>query len=417
MVRKEMNDLKVNKYILGSLDDIAWLFNIRGNDIPKNPVVMSYAMISLEKAFLFLRKDQLDFETQENLKINNVEVFDYEEISKIVNSLDQNSVVYIDSNKINHFIYTKIPKECVIIEGINLTTKLKAIKNEIELKNLINCQTRDGVATVKFIYWLKNNIGKEEITEMSADEKLEFFRNEQEYFVSPSFDTIAGYGDHAAMMHYKATIDNQYVLKEKGMFLIDSGGQYFDGTTDITRTIVLGDLTDEEKRDFTLVLKAHIGLCSAKFLYGATGSNLDILARYPLWKEGIDYKCGTGHGVGYFLNVHEGPHGFSQVPNTVKLEKNMIITVEPGIYRENKHGIRIENTVVVVEDSETEFGQFLKFNTISYCPIDLDAICIEMLDENEKKWLNNYHKEVYERLSPFLDENIKLWLKNNTKEI
>lgn len=417
MVRKEMKESKVDNYILGSLDDIAWLFNIRGSDIPKNPVVMSYALITFDKARIFLQKEKLGNDTFENLKNNNVEIFNYDEMGEEIENLDQNSYVYIDPNKLNHYIYNKIPKSCVVIEKTNITTNLKAVKNEVELNNLINCQTRDGVAMVKFIYWLKNNVGKEKITEISADKKLEAFRSEQEYFVSPSFDTIAGYMDHAAMMHYKATEENQYELKNKGLLLVDSGGQYFDGTTDITRTIVLGDLTEEEKRDFTLVLKSHIGLCSAKFLYGTTGSNLDILARYPLWKEGIDYKCGTGHGIGYFLNVHEGPQGFSQVPSSVKLEKNMVTTVEPGIYRENKHGIRTENTVVIVDDSETEFGQFLKFRTISYCPIDLDGIYVEMLETDEKIWLNDYHKEVYKRLSPFLDEETKEWLKENTKEI
>lgn len=417
LVREKMNKKKANCYVLGSLDDIAWLFNIRGNDVPNNPVVMAFAMITNNKAFLFVEKSKLDESSSHALVSNGVDIYDYERIVDETKKINKESIVFIDTNKVNRMLYKAIPTECKIVEGTNITTELKAIKNDVEVENLIKCQERDGVAMVNFMYWLEKSLDKETITEISASDKLEQFRSEQENFVSISFDSIAGYKDHAAMMHYKATEEIQYTLRNEGMFLIDSGGQYLDGTTDITRTIILGDLTDQEKKDFTLVLKGHISLCQAKFLYGATGSNLDILARYPMWKEGIDYKCGTGHGVGYFLSVHEGPQNFSQVPNKTKLEKGMVITVEPGIYREGQHGIRTENTVVVREDEKTEFGQFLRFETISYCPIELDGICVEMLDEQEKRWLNEYHKVVYTKLSPHLTEDIREWFKGKTRKI
>ncbi len=417
LVRDKMKKKKADCYILGSLDDIAWLFNIRGSDVPNNPVVMAYGIVTQDEASLFIRKDQLTNSTIEAQAENGVDIFEYEEIIDEVKKIDEESIVFIDSNKINRWLYKAIPSQCKVFEGTNITTELKAIKNDAEIENLIKCQIRDGVAMVNFLYWLENSLDNEKITEISASDKLTQFRSQQENYKGISFDTIAGYKDHAAMMHYKATKETEYTLENKGMFLIDSGGQYLDGTTDITRTIVLGDITEEEIRDFTLVLKGHISLCQAKFLYGATGSNLDILARYPRWKHGIDYKCGTGHGVGYFLNVHEGPQNFSQVPNNTKLEKNMIITVEPGIYKEGKYGIRTENTVVVKEDEKTEFGQFLKFETISYCPIDIDGINVDMLEEKEKSWLNEYHKEVYNKLSPHLADETKAWLKIKTKNL
>ena len=252
---------------------------------------------------------------------------------------------------------------------------------------------------------------------MSAQDKLLEFRKEQEGFIEPSFGTISAYRENAAMMHYSASENSNAEIKKEGLYLVDSGGQYYDGTTDITRTMVMGPITDEEKRDFTLTLKAHINLGNARFLYGATGHSLDVLARYPLWQEGIDYKCGTGHGVGFLLNVHEGPHGFAMVSNTVVLEKGMIITIEPGVYKEGSHGIRIENVVVVEEDIKTDSGQFMKFDTISFVPIDLEGIDVSLLSESERLWLNEYHKEVYNNLSSHLTEEEKAWLKEETKNI
>lgn len=417
-VREEMAKKGADYFLLGSLDDIAWLYNIRGRDIACNPVVISYALISKDEAWWFVDGDKLDDEVKSHLEENGIAIDEYDRVIDYVKDIKKGSKVFLDPARINRWLYKGIPEECEIVEGTNITSQLKGIKNSTEIENQKNAYIKDGVALVKFLYWLDNNVGKINITEVSAAEKLEEFRKEQEGFIEPSFDTIAAYKENAAMMHYKAEEGkSNYDLKKEGMFLIDSGGQYLDGTTDITRTIVLGDITQEEKRDFTLTLKGHINLIGARFLYGATGSNLDVLARYPLWQEGIDYKSGTGHGIGFLLNVHEGPHRISPIPNNVRLEKGMVVTIEPGVYRAGKYGIRIENVAVVVEDIETDSGQFMKFETISYCPIDLEAVDVEMLTDKERKWLNDYHKEVYEKLSPFLNEEEKEWLKNKTRRV
>lgn len=417
-VREEMAKKGADYFLLGSLDDIAWLYNIRGRDIACNPVVISYALISKDEAWWFVDGDKLDDEVKSHLEENGIAIDEYDRVIDYVKDIKKGSKVFLDPARINRWLYKGIPEECEIVEGTNITSQLKGIKNSTEIENQKNAYIKDGVALVKFLYWLDNNVGKINITEVSAAEKLEEFRKEQEGFIEPSFDTIAAYKENAAMMHYKAEEGkSNYDLKKEGMFLIDSGGQYLDGTTDITRTIVLGDITQEEKRDFTLTLKGHINLIDARFLYGATGSNLDVLARYPLWQEGIDYKSGTGHGIGFLLNVHEGPHRISPIPNNVRLEKGMVVTIEPGVYRAGKYGIRIENVAVVVEDIETDSGQFMKFETISYCPIDLEAVDVEMLTDKERKWLNDYHEKVYQKLSPFLNEEEKEWLKNKTRRV
>ncbi|MBU5590695.1 aminopeptidase P family protein [Clostridium sp. MSJ-4] len=416
-VRGSMREKGATAYFISSLDDIAWLFNLRGQDVANNPVFLSYSLITLEKAILFVDKNKVKDLDLSDFNKDNIEVIDYNEVQSVVNYLNNHDKVLMDAEKTNIYMYKIIESKSKTLLEDNITSKFKAIKNPIEIKNLKHCQIKDGVAMVNFIHWLKNNIGKEEITEISATEALEDFRAQQENFIEPSFDTIAAYKEHGAMMHYKATKEKEHSLKAEGFFLVDSGGQYLDGTTDITRTIVMGNLTEEEKRDFTLVLKGHIGLSNAIFLYGTTGSNLDILARKPMWDRFIDYKSGTGHGVGFLLNVHEGPHRISTIPNNVRLELGMIITNEPGIYREGKHGIRTENTLLVVEKGETEFGKFFGFETISYCPIDLEAIEVELLTEEERNWVNQYHSMVYEKLSPHLKEEQKQWLYSVTKAI
>lgn len=416
-VRAEMDKQGALYYLLSSLDDIAWLFNLRGNDIVNNPVFISFALISKDRAELFIDRRKVSQEVRDELLNNGVYVEEYERINDKLASLKKGDRILLDPRRVNIALYNAICKEAQIINGDNITTKLKSIKNDIEIRNLRNCQVRDGVAMVKFLYWLERNLASGEVTEISASDMLEKYRSEQEYYKGLSFDTIAGYKDHAAMMHYKAVPETQYKLKNEGMYLVDSGGQYLDGTTDITRTIVLGKLSEEEKRDFTLVLKGHIALASIKFLYGATGSSLDVLARQPIWEMGIDYKCGTGHGVGYMLNVHEGPQSISPRPNNVVLEAGMIITNEPGIYKEGKYGIRTENMMLVVQDEKTEFGQFMKFESLSYCPIDIDGIDVSMLSQREKQWLNCYHRKVYELLSPHLNEEEREWLKKETREI
>lgn len=417
LVRDEMEKKDVHNYILASLDDIAWLFNIRGGDVNNNPVTISYAVITKDKSYLFIDRSKLSGEVLEYLKANNIEVREYDEIFKVIGEFNNGEGVYISPSRLNTKVFMSIPNGCKLKEGRDITTDLKAIKNETELENLRNCHRRDSAAMVNFLHWIDKNVGKEEITEISADEKLLEFRKQQDLFIGRSFDSIAGYKDHAAMMHYKATETSKYKLEERGLFLIDSGGQYMDGTTDITRTIVLGELTDEEKFHFTLVAKGHLALNNLKFLYGSTGSKLEMVARYPLWQHGIDYKCGTGHGVGFLLNVHEGPHGFSMRPNNVPFERGMILTNEPGVYMEGKHGIRTENTMIVQEWKNTESGRFLEFEVISLVPIDLRGIDKNLLSGEEVQWLNDYHKKVYDNIAPLVDEEVREWLKEATKAI
>lgn len=412
-VRKYMKKNEVQNYLLTSLDDIAWLFNIRGNDILFNPVALSYAIITENEAKFYIKKTKVNDEVQSALKEQEVDIYEYNEIEEHVKQLNGNTL--IDPAKVNAKLYSLL--SCTIIEKLNITTNLKAIKNEIEIANFENAHIKDGVAMVKFIKYLKDNIGKEKITEISASKKLSELRSQGELAKGDSFGTIAGYKEHAAMMHYSATPESDYELKPQGLFLVDSGGQYLDGTTDITRTFVLGKITEEEKRDFTLVLKGHINLAKAKFLKGSTGCNLDVLARGPLWQYGLDYKCGTGHGIGFFLNVHEGPQGIRPNGNTVPLELGMMLTNEPGVYKEGKFGIRTENVMVVVKDEINDCGEFYKFDTISYCPIDLNGVKVELLNDDEKEWLNNYHKKVYDKLSPYLNKEEKELLKIETREI
>lgn len=415
-VREEMKKKGSSSYVISCLDDIAWLLNIRAHDVSNYPVVISYFMIKEDSNILYIDRNKLTKEIEEELLRDGIIVKDYEEVLDDVKTI-KNQTVFIDPAKTNVWIYNAIDSSNNIVEKRNITTYMKAVKSEVELQNYENCQLKDGVAMVKFMKWLKDNIGKEYIDELSAAEKLENFRKEQDLFIETSFTSISAYKANAAMMHYAPTKENKAVLEPRGMYLIDSGGQYFDGTTDITRTIALGSLSQEERKDFTLVLKGHIGLSQAKFLYGTTGSNLDILARKPMWDNGIDYKCGTGHGVGFLLSVHEGPHSISTVPNTVKLEEGMVVTNEPGIYKEGKHGIRTENVLVVKEFMTTEHGRFMKFEPITYCPIDIDAIDKEFLTDTEKTWLNEYHKLVYDKLSSNLDDETREWLQKYTKEI
>ncbi len=415
-VRKNLKEKNADYFILSSLDDIAWLCNIRGNDIKFNPISLSYVIVGMDNSKIYIDGNKVDSETKDKLKSEGFEVKGYNDIEYDVKLIK--GTVIIDSNKLNAKIFTELSKEVKVIREVNITTKLKAVKNEVEIANWEVSQVRDGVAMVRFIKWLKDNIGKEKITEISASEKLTALRAEGENYKGDSFATIAGYKEHAAMMHYSATKNSDYELKPEGMFLVDSGAQYLDGTTDITRTFILGSISEEEKRDYTLVLQGHIALASAKFLRGTTGINLDVLARRPLWNYGIDYKCGTGHGVGFFLNVHEGPQGIRPEGNSVALEPGMVVTNEPGVYKEGKHGIRTENTLIVEKDLVSEeFGEFYKFRTMSYCPIDLEGVNVEMLSLQEKTWLNDYHKMVFEKLSPYLNEEEKEFLKNQTREV
>lgn len=415
-IREEMEEGDL--FLITKLDEVAWTFNIRGSDVEYNPVAVSYGVITDDEATLFIDDDKVPEEVKEDLLDDDIVLKGYEKIEEYINDLDQGEKIILDHKNTNKWIFDLIPETVEKIEeNPSITQNLKAVKNETEIEDYKECQVRDGVAMVRFLHWLENHVGSEEITEITTEKKVEEFRSEQENFVGPSFDPIAAYKDHAPMMHYSADEESDYELEEESFYLLDSGGHYFDGTTDITRTVALGDLSEKQKRDFTLVLKGHINLATARFLKGSRGANLDVLARKPMWDEHIDYKCGTGHGVGYFLNVHEGPQNISNNVHDVKLKEGMVLTNEPGIYREAEWGIRTENTLLVVKDEETEFGEFLKFETISLCPIDLDAVEPSMLTEDEKEWLNEYHEEVYQKLSPRLDEERREWLKEKTRKI
>ena len=421
-VRESMKEKNANIHVITTLDDIAWLFNIRGGDVKFNPVVLSYALITLDKVYLFVDENKLNEEILNELSKENVEIKPYNDIYEFIKTLDKNDKILLDSTKINYAILNNIPSEVEKVDEFNPTMFMKAQKNPIELENIRNSHVKDGVAFTKFMYWLKNNVGKIEISELSASKKLEDLRREQEGFIEPSFGTIAGYRDHAAMMHYSATKESDAKLEASDLFLIDSGGQYFDGTTDITRTIALGKINDELKKHFTAVARGMINLSMAKFLYGVRGYNLDILARRPMWNMGIDYKCGTGHGIGFLLNVHEAPNGFRWriIPDrfdSAVLEEGMVTTNEPGIYVEGSHGIRTENELVVRKAEKNEYGQFMEFEVVTLAPIDLDAIDPEEMNKEEKAYLNWYHELVYNKVSPFLTEDEKAWLKEYTKAI
>ena len=420
-VRTKMQKEGADIHILSSLYDIAWLLNLRGGDIDHVPVFLSFVSIEKEQILLFVNSQILDKEVQDYLEKNHVTIRPYEDIYTYAQSL-QKVKVLISAEETNYRIAECIREHAEVLEGENPSLMLKAVKNEIELKNTREAHLKDAVAVTKFMYWLKTNIGKMEISEISASDYLEERRKEQEHYLDLSFDTISAYGPHGAMMHYSATKESNAVLKPEGFLLVDSGGHYLEGTTDITRTFALGALTDEEKQHFTAVCRSNMNLANAKFLYGCCGINLDILARGPLWDLGIDYRCGTGHGVGHILNVHEGPNGFRWkiVPernDSGKLEEGMITTDEPGVYIEGKYGIRTENELICVKDEKNEYGQFMRFENITYVPIDLDAILPEEMSAKERRELNEYHQMVYEKVSPSLtDEEIE-WLKTYTRPI
>lgn len=416
-VRELMKEKGTDYYLLPSLDDICWLFNMRGNDIPYNPYVTAYAVIGATKAWLFVDSRKIDGPVRRELENDGVILREYGEIAAFLNTLKGTDAVAYDPQKANCFLCNSIAPAARQIEADNLTTLLKAVKNPVEIENIKDSYIKDGVALVRLFKWLGEHVGRKEITEYDVAEKAEQLRSELPLFVELSFGSICAYGENAAMMHYMPNKETAAVLKNKNFFLIDSGSHFYNGTTDITRTVSCGALTEEQKRDFTLVLKAVVAMSSTKFLYGATGSNLDVLARRPLWEAGLDYKCGSGHGVGYFSNVHEEPQRFAQAQNDIRLEKGMTITIEPGIYKEGRHGIRTENTLLVVEDEKTEDGQFMRFETLCYVPIDRSAIVPEMLTDFERQWLNDYHRQVYDKLSPHLDDEHKQWLKEQTRAI
>lgn len=421
-VRAKMAEEGADVHILTSLCDIAWLLNIRGGDIQSVPVVLSYLVLTKDQCIWFLQEEVVDDAIRAYLNENHIETRPYDAIYTYVPTIPESAVVLMNKSGVNYRICNELNKNIQVINKPNPTELMKAVKNPVEVDNTRLAHVKDGVAVTKFMYWLKTNIGKIPMTEISASDYLEARRREQENFIDLSFTTISAYGANAAMMHYSATPESNTVLKPESFLLVDSGGHYYEGTTDITRTFVLGPISDEMKQHFTAVCRSNMKLANAKFLYGACGLNLDILARGPLWDMGIDYKCGTGHGVGYILNVHEGPNGFRWkiVPerhDSGVLEEGMITTDEPGVYLEGKYGIRTENELVCRKAEKNEYGQFMEFENITYAPIDLDGIDPEQMSPREKQMLNDYHKKVYEVLSPYMTEEENEWLKKYTRAI
>ena len=421
-VRAEMEKEGADVHILTTLYDIAWLLNVRGNDIAYVPVVLSYLALTEDECIWFVQEDALTNEVKSYLSDNQIITKEYEAIYDYAAELSGDTAVWMSLSETNYRICSSLDKEIRVIDKANPTFVMKAMKNPVEVDNTRAAHVKDGVAFTKFMYWLKNNIGKIPMTELSASDYLEQRRREQENFIELSFGTICAYGENAAMMHYSASEESNAELKAEGFLLVDSGGHYYEGTTDITRTMALGPITDEMKLHFTTVCRSNLNLANAKFLHGCRGLNLDILARGPLWDLGIDYKCGTGHGVGYVLNVHEGPNGFrwrvvAERNDSGVLEEGMITTDEPGVYLEGKYGIRIENELVCKKAEKNEYGQFMEFENITFAPIDLDAIDPEEMTKREKKMLNDYHKMVYETLSPYMTDEENEWLKHYTRAI
>jgi len=417
LLRAEMKKARANVFVMSALDDIAWLFNIRGNDVDYNPVVIAYATVDENNATLFVAPEKLTAQTKSYLENEGVTVSDYLNIYDSLNGISPSKAVLIDGAKFNQSLFETIPAGCVIRNSMSPVFKLKSIKNETEIAGYRRAMVKDGVALTRFFKWLEENVSAGELTEFSINKKLYEFRSQQENFIGESFGTIAGYGAHGAIVHYSATEESASALKPEGVFLLDSGGQYLDGTTDITRTISLGKPTEDQKRDFTLVLKGHIALSTAVFPTGTRGSQLDILARKAMWDLGINYGHGTGHGVGHFLNVHEGPQSIRMDENPVTLQLGMFMSNEPGLYRTNQYGIRTENLILVVPAMKTEFGEYLKFETLTLFPIDRNLIDIIMITEEEEAWIDQYHKKVYDNLSPLLNEEEKLWLQEKCKPI
>jgi len=420
IVRAEMERLKVDHHLIASLDDIAWLLNLRGTDILYNPLFVSYVLISMNTVTLFINPAKVSPSLKTTLEAEGITLNGYTDIAKVLSGIAKGEKLLIATSKVNQAIADAIPSGVKIIEGTNITTALKAIKNGTEITNLRKTMEYDGVALVKFFHWLGNAIGKETITELSAAEKIRQYRSEQPNFMGLSFGSIAGYAGHGAIVHYNPSPETDVELKPEGLFLLDSGGQYLSGTTDVTRTVALSTPNEEEKRDFTLALKGTIDLSDAIFPVGTRGYQLDALARIALWKQGINYGHGTGHGVGFFLNVHEGPQSIN--PNAAGpavnvMEVGMVTSVEPAMYREGKHGIRTENLVLCVAGDQTTYGSFLKFETLTLCPIDRTIIDTQLLTADELKWLNDYHAMVYTRLSAYLSGAELEWLKQKTKPL
>ena len=423
-VRSQMNEANATALVLSKLDDIMWLFNIRGKDVECNPVAFSFAIVTMDEAYLFVGEQAVTGKLLKKMQADNVSIIPYQSFLTNVKTMNLGNKIWLCENSTPYSVYKCFEEDCLYIQA-NPTEKLKAIKNETELNNIREYYLQDSVAVTKFIYRMKKERERisqgKTVTEYDAMLLMDSIREEIPGFLDKSFTTISAYGENAAMMHYEATKENCASIKNEGMLLVDSGGQYLGATTDVTRTIAMGSVTAEMKMHFTKVADGMLSLANAKFMYGCTGRNLDILARLPLWQIGVDYKCGTGHGVGYILNVHEGPQNiryrYIEGVKEAILEEGMLVTDEPGVYMEGNYGIRTENVLLVQKDFENSDGQFMKFEMLTFVPIDLELIDGNYLDERTKDYLNEYHRQVYEKVSPYLEEEERNWLKENTKNV
>lgn len=414
-IRKSLRELHADGMLVSALDDIAWTLNLRGTDVHCNPVFVSYLLIESDKVSLFVDDNKLSSEVKQYLQDNQVSLYNYNKVEKCLESYSEYNIL-LDGDETSCYLWKAVKCQEIVAAGSPIPA-MKAVKNKAEIEGYRSAMLKDGVAMVKFLKWLKPAVEAGGQTEISIDKKLTSLRAEQKLFRDISFDTIAGYAQHGAIVHYEATPETDVVLKPEGLILIDSGAQYQDGTTDITRTIALGPVSEEMKHIYTLVLKAHIQLELVKFPDGASGTQLDAVGRECMWREGYNFLHGTGHGVGSYLCVHEGPHQIRMEWMPTPLRAGMTLTDEPGLYLAGKFGVRIENTVLISDYLSTEFGKFLQIEPLTLCPIDTTPIDVDMLLPEEIEWLNDYHQLVYEKLSPFLNEEEKLWLKNATKPI
>ncbi len=420
-VRQKLLEEGAESTFISKLDDLMWLFNIRGCDVACNPVAMSYAYISDFEAVIFIQEKALDTKVKAYFEAHGIVIKEYSETLAYLENLPKGRKILVDDRYCSYATYKAILQGKTLIEKKNPTELLKAVKNPVELSNMKEVFLLDSVAVTKFIYWLKTHVGKEEITEVTAAEYLDGLRRQIPGFLDLSFPTIAAYGVNGAIIHYSATAKDYAVLAPEGMLMVDSGGQYLGGTTDVTRTIVLGSVSEEIKKQYTMVAAGMLQLSNARWIYGCTGRNLDILARQPLWEMGLDFKHGTGHGIGYILNVHEGPQNlrwkFAEDMTEAVLEAGMITSNEPGVYIEGSHGIRIENIIVACNGEKNEYGQFMYFDTLTYAPIDLEGIEPAYLNDTQKEYLNTYHRMVREKIGPYLTAEELEWLQEATREI
>ncbi|WP_395091568.1 aminopeptidase P family protein [Vaginella massiliensis] len=416
-VRNKMSEQNADVLVISALDELAWLYNIRGNDIKFNPLVMAYAVVTKTEALLFIDQQKLDAASRSYIDQAQISLFDYQEITAYLENLDPQTSVWIDGQVLNQSLFECLPKTVRIVDLASPIKLLKSIKNETEIAGFRKAMIKDGVALTKFFKWLEEQVDSNSIIEYTVGEKLKELRQAQANFQGESFNTICGYGPNAAMNHYSAKKDSSSTIGRDEMLLIDSGGQYLEGTTDITRTLKLGKASDQEKRDYTLVLKGMIALSQAKFPKNTRGSQLDVLARQFLWQNAYNFGHGTGHGIGHFLCVHEGPQSIRMEENSTTLEPGMVISNEPGLYRDHAYGIRIENLILVKPFDQTVFGEFYEFETLTLCYIDQSLMDVELLTADEIDWINRYHKMVFERLAPSLSNDEKAWLQNKCRTI